>query len=311
MNIFLSISELTESQLRRVDEITGDAIVHSRVNYSDDAPVEATFSNCEIVFGNVPASWLKQTSKLRWMQLESVGFDEYRTLNWSHLSQRITITNLAGFFSDQVAQTALAGILALYRGIDQLVELREQRRWKGDSLRSGLKNLAGAKVVLFGYGAINRRLENLLSAFECQIRCFGKDWAEEDLDEALRNADIVVSTVPETEATIGLFNQHRLSLLKPDALFVNCGRGSVVDELALVTALENRKLGGAVIDVTLNEPLPEDHPFWSVPRTILTQHTGGGSADEVDRKITVFADNLALYHSGKSLTNIVDFEKGY
>ncbi len=310
MDIFVS-TDLNDAQIARMRELAGDDVLHIRGCYDDGADLEPAFAASEVVFGNVPASWLPRTASLRWMQLESVGFGEYRDLDWRALGDRITLTNLAGFFADPVAESALAGILALYRGIDRLVLLRGKKEWKGNPLRGELRTLKGANVVLFGYGAINRRLAELLAPYRCRTTRFGSDWTPARLDESLAAADIVVSAVPETDTTIGLFDKARLGLLKGGALFVNFGRGSVVDEDALAAALNSRGIGGAVIDVTLREPLPRDHPFWTEPNTILTQHTGGGTEDEIDRKIDVFADNLARYRDHRPLVGIVDFERGY
>lgn len=310
MEIFVS-GDLTEAQVARLRDGAGADTVHVHDYFSEDAGLEPSFADCEVVFGNVPANWLTQSTALRWIQLDSTGFDEYRDLGWRELGRNITVTHLAGFFAEPVAETALAGILALYRGIDRLVRLRSARDWQGDQLRKRLHTLAGVNVVLFGYGSINRRLAAMLHPFGCNITHFGRGWMAEQLDGALSAADIVVSAVPETNATIGLFDAARLSLLKPTALFVNLGRGSVVSEDALAKRLREGRIGGAVIDVTSSEPLPHEHDFWTCPNLILTQHTGGGTEDEMDRKIEAFAHNLARYRSGKPLVGIVDFEKGY
>ena len=310
MEIFVS-GDLTETQVARLQDGAGADTVHVHGHSSEDAGLEPSFANCEVVFGNVPASWLTQGKELRWIQLDSVGFDEYRDLDWRRLGKDVTVTNLAGFFADPVAETALAGILALHRGIDRLVRLQSARDWQGDQLRKNLRTLAGANVVLFGYGSINRRLAAMLHPFGCNITQFGRGWKAEQLEGALSAADIVVSAVPETNTTIGLFDAARLSLLKCTALFVNLGRGSVIAEDALAKRLREGRLGGAVIDVTSREPLPHAHEFWTCPNLILTQHTGGGTEDEIDRKIDAFADNLTRYRSGKPLVGIVDFEKGY
>lgn len=310
MEIFVCLDP-NDCQAARLREIAGDDRVHLAGAQSDGAALAPAFANCEVVLGNPPPAWLSQSEALRWVQLDSVGFGEYRGLDWPALGRRVSMTNLAGFFADPVAETALAGILALYRGIDRLVRLQSARDWAGDPLRAELRSLAGAKVVLFGYGAINRRLADLLEPFGCSIASFARDWSAARLDEALAAADVVVATVPETDATVGVFDAARLSRLKPTALFVNLGRGSVVDEDALAVRLGDGRLGGAVIDVTLDEPLPEAHPLWACPNTILTQHTGGGTEDEIDRKIEHFADNLARFRAGEPLVGAVDFEKGY
>lgn len=311
MKLFLSIDEFTDAQHERLNQVTAGATVVIRQNYHDDAPIETGFQDCDVVFGNVPAHWIEQSSALRWAQLDSVGFGEYRALDWSSLEKRVTMTNLAGFFADPVAQTALAGILSLCRGIDKLSLARPTQQWHGDPMRSTLRTLTGANVVLFGQGAINLRFAELLEPFNCVIKKYGKQWRANELDADLSNADLVVCTVPDTDSTSGLFDLRRLSLLNSDAIFVNCGRGSLVDESALGSLLNAGKIGGAVLDVTIDEPLEDSHPFWSTPNLVLTQHTGGGTADELDRKISVFADNLKRYGNNEPLKNIVDFERGY
>jgi len=311
MKLFLSIDEFTDLQLEQIEQLTEGATIITRKNYQDDAPIESEFNQCDVVFGNVPPHWIEQTATLRWAQLDSVGFGEYRTLDWPKLEKQITMTNLAGFFADPVAQTALAGILSLYRGIDKLTLAKSTKQWHGDPMRSTLRTLTNANVVLFGQGAINLRFAELLAPYNCTIEKFGKQWQTSELNAALRDADVVVCTVPETDGTVGVFDLQRLSLLKSDAIFVNCGRGSVVDESALASLLNQNNIGGAVLDVTDDEPLDDAHPFWSSPNLILSQHTGGGSVDELDDKITVFAENLKRYKNNEPLKSIVDFKRGY
>lgn len=267
--------------------------------------------DCPVVFGNPEQDVVAASRVLSWLQLESVGFGEYAGLDWSRPDGMVQVTNLAGFFADPVAESALAGILALGRGIDRLAILKQRVEWVGDPLREELRLLKGATVLLFGYGAINRRLAELLSPFGCKMTHFASDWTAEALDATLAAADVVVATVPDTPATRGLFDRARFARMKPGAVFCNLGRGSLVDESALAEALQSGHLGGAVIDVTQDEPLPANHPFWYCPNAIVTQHTGGGTADEIDRKIDTFLTNLAHYRAGAPLIGLVDFAKGY
>lgn len=264
-----------------------------------------------IVFGNPDAAVVAGNPNLRWLQLESVGFGEYAGLGWSRGGGPAVVTNLAGFFADPVAESALAGILSLYRGIDDLVRLQTERRWVGDPLRVGLCSLRGARVVMVGFGAINRRLAELLAPFDCAITPITRASTTSELDEALAVADIVVCTAPSTAATSNLFDAKRLKRMKRNAIFCNFGRGSLVDEAALADALESGSLAGAVIDVTRDEPLPASHRFWTARNLILTQHSGGGTMDELDRKIDVFLANLSRFRAGAPLEGVVDFSRGY
>ena len=266
---------------------------------------------CEIVFGNPEPGQIKTAEALKWVQLESVGFGEYLDLDWARLEGRVTLTNLAGFFADPVAESALAGILGLMRGVDRLVAYQGAMKWVGDPVRAELRLLKSSHVVFLGYGSINRRLAELLVPFQCRITPLGSTSPVEELERALAAADVLVAAVPETPATCGLMNARRLAMLPAHAIFVNLGRGSLVNEPALCDALHRGKLAGAVLDVTGNEPLSIDDPLWSCPNTILTQHSGGGSHDEYDRKIDYFLANLARYRHGKPLQGVVDIKRGY
>jgi phosphoglycerate dehydrogenase-like enzyme len=267
--------------------------------------------DAQIMFGNPETDVVVANRALRWLQLGSVGFGEYLGLDWSRADGAAQVTNLAGFFSHPVAETALAGILALRRGIDRLTLLRTRGEWLGDPVRQMLGLVTGSRVVLFGRGAINGRLAEMLSPFHCDITTFGRDFAADALDAALTCADIVVATVPHSPATVGLFDAARIGRMRPGAVFCNLGRGSLVDEVALAAALTSGRLAGAVIDVTTDEPLPDGHAFWTTPNTILTQHSGGGTADEVDRMIDWFLDNLARFRECRPLRGSIDFARGY
>jgi glyoxylate/hydroxypyruvate reductase A len=268
-------------------------------------------SGCDVAFGNPDSDALAAAETLRWVQLESVGFGEYTDLDWDRLGTRLTLTNLAGFFAGPVAETALAGLLALTRGINEVLHLQTLQIWEGDPIRTRLRSLSGSHVVMVGFGAINQRLADFLAPFDCQITPIRSDTRLDVLDRAIATADVVVCTAPDTPATRQMFDAKRLGLLPSHAIFANLGRGSIVDEAALARALGTGQIAGAVLDVTEEEPLPAGHPFWTCPNTILTQHSGGGTADELDRKIDVFLANFTRFQNGEPLTSVVDMKRGY
>jgi len=185
--------------------------------------------------------------------------------------------------------------------------LKHNVDWQGDTLRPLLRTLNASHVLLFGQGAINSRVAELLVPFRCDIVRFGRDWTNTSLDKALNQADLVVSTVPDTPGTRGVFDRRRFNNFKWGSIFANFGRGSAVDDDALADALQSGFLRGAVIDVTRDEPLPAEHRFWQTPNLILTQHSGGGTSNEIDRKIDWFLDNFVRYQRGEELNAIVDF----
>lgn len=267
---------------------------------------EEQFLEADICFGNVPLAWAKQTSKLQWLQLHSAGLDPYQQLE-NHTFQ---LTNLKGFFGTSVAETAVAGILAMYRGVGHLAKIQTESKWIGTPLRSSLHLLSNAKVLVLGAGAIGQKVKDFLVGFNCDTTVLDSKTVVH-LDKYLATTDILVATLPETSETIGLLNKTRLGMLKPSALFVNVGRGSAVDEEALIEILQQNKIYGAVLDVTAKEPIPENHVLWQMPNVLLTQHTSGGWAEENLDKIKFFINNLSRFEKCETLVNIANLERGY
>jgi phosphoglycerate dehydrogenase-like enzyme len=273
------------------------------------------FLEAEVVLGAFPADLLTQARKLRWIQFTSVGLDGVRNLDWGAVAGRVTCTNIRGILAEPMAQTVLGGLLVLLRGIDQFVRLQGARDWQKPYYHPRLKYLDSAHVLLLGAGSVNARLRELLSQFHCTFTEYGRTSGDihtaAELDDALPAADIICAALPETPETINLLDAARIARFKPGLLFANVGRGSLVDEPALIAALKAAKIGGAVLDVTRREPLPPDDPLWDCPRTILTQHTCAGSDRVFRDTIQFFGQNLARYRAGQPLQNVIDWSKGY
>ncbi len=269
----------------------------------------------DAVLGEVPTDALPLAGRLRWLQLPSVGLDYYRGIDWAAVGPRLACTNLKGVFADAVVQTTLGAILAVYRGIDRLVRLQDRRDWQKMALRPTLRTLNGSRILLLGTGNLASAMQASLSPFGCSFVRYGRTSGElrtlAQLDAALPQADLVVGALPDTPGTRGLIDRPRLARFKPGALFVNIGRGSLVDEAALIDALRDGSLGGAILDVTQREPLPPDDPLWSAPRVLLTQHTAAGSDHEYGAVIELFGENLSRFRAGRPLLNVVDWTRGY
>ncbi len=292
-------------------------VIRARLIFKDEIEKEHrcdVFLQSDICFGNVRPDWLEMTDRLQWIQLQSVGFGEYQKVKGR---VPFIMTHLKNFFAVPVAETALAGILTLYRGIYIMEEDRKSKNWRGVSLRPHLHLLHKKDVLILGGGAIGQHFKKLLAAFDCDTTVYGRRatnsdiQADHELDEAIGKCDILVSILPGTKETIGIINRDRLESLKSSALFVNVGRGSAVDEPVLIELLKNKKIAGAVLDVTYEEPLPVDHPLWDCPNTLITQHTAGGYDDEILDIVKVFLGNLERFQSGESLEHEVDLKRGY
>jgi glyoxylate/hydroxypyruvate reductase A len=273
---------------------------------------ESSFRESDIVFGNPPPDWLAGASRLKWVQLSSAGLEPYQQVRTPAI-----ITNLKGFYSWPCAETAIAGIMGLYRKIDAVTILKQSRRWIGEPLRNEMSLLRNRNVLILGTGNIAKVCAQILGAFECEICFFARTAPEaklrtaQEVERYVPQADVVINCLPGTAETRGFFNAAMISSMKPTAVFVNVGRGATVDEPALVRALQQNKIGGAVLDVHWSEPLPKDHPLWDCENTILTQHSGGGTREEYAGRLEVFLSNLKRFESGLPLENVVDPAKGY
>jgi len=310
MNIFVSVT-VNQSEREQLLSLGSEDHFFFHNEFSDVDPIHPDFLNSSICFGNVPVKWLEKHHKLEWIQLISVGFGEYLEMNRDRLDSKFCMTNLKGFFAEPVAQSMLAGLLSLYRGMDLFAVLKEKVEWIGDPLREKLKSLHNANVLLYGYGSINRQFEKILQPFDCKITTINRSDTIKNLENRLIEADVVSSVVPDHPKTRKIFNEKCLKLFKPEAVFLNFGRGSVVDEKALSESLMKGNIGGAVIDVTIEEPLPKYHPFWKCPNTIITQHSAGGTMGEISKKISWFSENLLRFRNGEKLLSPVNFELGY
>jgi phosphoglycerate dehydrogenase-like enzyme len=271
----------------------------------------------DIIFGNLPPAWLSSADRLQWVQLDSAGVDSYLPVVRALRGGKVQFTNLRDFYGRAVAEVVLAGILAFYRRLPSLLTAQPQRQWIKSQVEPAIGQLHGARVIILGAGSIGLRIGALLTAFECDVIYYARSSPQarlrtlDELDLALGTRDLVINTLPHTPQTQGLMNRERLGLLPPRAVFVNAGRGSILDETALVELLRNNRLAGAVLDVTQVEPLPPESPLWNLFQVILTQHTGGRFPGETEAKIAVFADNFQRFLQHQPLQNLVDESRGY
>ena len=298
-----------------LEEITAGHELWTALPGALTAEDERACSQAEVVLGAVSKELLKKALHLRWIQFPSVGVDAYREADGSALGENVVCTNLRGVFDEPVAQTVLAGVLAHYRGLRLLQQYQASHDWQKLSLRPQLRVLRDAQVLLLGNGSLAQRVRTLLAAFGCSFSVYARTSGDihtlDALDLALPQADIIFAALPETRLTAGLIDARRIGRMKRGALFVNVGRGSLVDEPALVCALKSGQLCGAVLDVTRAEPLPQEDALWDAPNVTLTQHTSAGSNQEIADILRFFGENLARYQEERPLLNVVDWNRGY
>ena len=269
------------------------------------------FLKCEIVFGNIPPDWVKQSSKIRWLQLESTGFAEYSDVNKNFLNKDVIITNLKSFFAHQVAQTVMAGIFSFYRGLDIFTLLKKEKKWIGDPIRAKLEILNDKNILFFGKGSINQEIAKYIKLFNCKYSFIDSNSNKSFFTKKLKKAEIVICALPGTTKTKMLFNEKMINSLSKKTILVNVGRGNLINEKHLIKKLKNNGIKGAILDVTAEEPLRKNNPLWSCPNLILTQHTGGGYKDEIMDKVNFFLDNFQRYLKKSKVLNKINPMKGY
>ena len=309
MNIYVAC-ELSNSEKRIIkNNLKKHNLYFSNQRFKKIA--DNNFLKCEIVFGNIPYNWVKQSSKLEWIQLESTGFAEYSNVKKNFLNKDVIVTNLKNFFAHQVAQTVLAGIFSFYRGLDSFALLKKEKKWIGDPFRARLEVLNHKNILFFGKGSINREIAKYLKIFNCKYLFIDSNSKKSFLIKKLKKAEIVICALPGTTKTKMLFNKKLINTLSKKTILINVGRGNLIDEKYLIKKLKNNLIKGAILDVTAEEPLRKNNPLWTCPNLILTQHTGGGYKDEMKDKVNFFLYNFKKYLKNSKLLNKINLKKGY
>jgi len=265
------------------------------------------------------AAYLAHAKKLRWFHCSSAGVDPL--LCPEFIASDVVMTCAKGApIGPLLAEHAFALMLSLTRGIAACARLG---RWVGraDGARSAYE-LGGKTLGLVGFGGAGQALAKRARAFEMEVIAVRRrpeasgdrgieQWGMERFGEMLNRADIVVVTVPHTPETEGLFGPAEFAQMQNHALLITIGRGQTVQTDALVAALNNGKIGGAGIDVVEPEPLPDDHPLWQCPNTVITPHMAGNAPERAARNEELVLENLSRFAKGQPLLSAVDKTLGY
>ena len=266
---------------------------------------------------------LKLARNLKWLHSTAAGVAQ---LMYSELRESgIVVTNPSGIFSVPMAEHTMGLLVALARNFPDSVRYQDRSRWSQQDLwdmPQRLTELNGQLLLIVGYGSIGRELARRAHAFD--IRVWGvtrsgegdPTYAEKivpvaHLNEVLPEADYVVVAAPETQETAQLMSAARIAKMKRGARLINVGRGSLLDEAALLRALESGALAGAAVDVTGTEPLPPESPLWKAPNLLVTPHTSAVSDRLWVRQADILVQLLERWFDGRDLFNQVDFARGY
>jgi phosphoglycerate dehydrogenase-like enzyme len=254
----------------------------------------------------------------RWVHTRFAGLDAL--LFPALVESPVPLTNARGVFSRSLAEFAVAGLLYFTKDFRRMIQNQVARRWEPFDV----EELSGRTLTIVGYGDIGRAIAERAKPLGVRILAVRRrprppqdgELAEEvlpfeRLHEALSRADDVAVALPLTPETHHLVGDAEIRLLKSGAIFVNVGRGPVVDEAALIRVLEAQAIRGAALDVFETEPLPPEHPFWRLENVLLSPHCADHTATWLDDATRAFLDNLARFRQGEALLSVVDKRAGY
>jgi phosphoglycerate dehydrogenase-like enzyme len=245
---------------------------------------------------------------LRWLHTMSAGVDS--PVFGMFVDRGARVTTSSGASAEPIAGTVMMYLLALSRGLPDLFRAQAAHEWRPRSYRE----LAGLSVAVVGYGPIGEHFARLATAFGMVPTIVRRQAIGDEphpvrplseLADVVAEVDVVVVALPLVPETTGLISADVIARMRPDALFVNVGRGELVDQPALAAALGEARLGGAGLDVFTPEPLPTDDALWDLPNVIVTPHSSGTSDGTAHRAALIFLDNLARITTGRELLNQV------
>jgi len=301
--------------IRAVDERVALTVARSK------AEVAQAMAEAEVLFGSPPSpDELKTAAGLRWIQLSSAGSGSVLTPEF--VRSDIVLTTASGVHPIQISEHVLAMMLMFARRMHEYQAAQAAARWDR-AVAERMDELYEKTLGIVGLGHIGREIARKAKVFGMQViamRRHPDQAAAPDVDELvkpdqlgemLKRSDYLVLAVPLTAETAKMIGDRELAMMKPTAVLINIARGGVVDELALVDALHQGRIGGAGLDTFATEPLPEESPLWRMPNVIITPHTAGTSPRYWERATALFCENLARYLEGKPLRNVVSREDGY
>ncbi len=272
--------------------------------------------DANVIIGNIPVEILKNIPDLEFVQLNSAGINGYS--DNPDFPKNVSLANAAGAYGVAISECILAGILTLMKHIPSYIQNQSNHKWKDEGK---VKSIYNSQILVLGLGDIGKEFSKRAYAMGAHITGIKrniKDKPEyvdklctmDSLYEELEKADIIVSSLPGSKSTYHLFDKEALTHVKKQPIFVNVGRGSLIDSSVLEKALKENIFSGAYIDVTDPEPLPKEDELWNLNNLIITPHvTGGYHLEEtLNRIVEISATNIQKYCEGKEIINKVNLE---
>lgn len=266
---------------------------------------------------------LAAAGKLKWMHITAAGVSQM--MRPDVRERGIVITNARGVHAIPMAEHAMGMMVALAHKFPEAIRAQIARKWAQEEMwntKPRLSELHGRILALVGLGAVGREIAKYAKVFGMRVWAVTRsgtgdpELAERifqvgDIDRVLSEADYAVIAAPDTPETRAMIGAKQFAAMKPSAFLINLSRGSLVDEAALADALRNRRIAGAAIDVTEQEPLPPESPLWAIENLFITPHTSAATEELWDRQTKLLTENLERWFAGRESINLVDQTKGY
>jgi len=290
----------------------------------DPKQIEANLEDIEITVRDFPRQMISMAPNLRWFQQWPAGADwlmEYPDA----VDHPFVLTNTSGLHADCICDHVFALILSIARNLKPAILAQPRHEWINQWAAQNqpfIFETAGKSMLIVGTGSIGSRIAEAAQTFKMQVSGVRMHpernldgiktmYAPDRLLEALPKADFVVIAAPLTHKTQGMFGEPQFKAMKPGSFLINIGRGGILQEDALVQAIQHGWIAGAGLDAFVSEPLPSESPLWSFENVILTPHYAGNTPLYHQKAMNIFMENLERYAKGKSLRNVVDKSAGY
>ena len=290
--------------------------------YAENVLSPETAAQYEVLYGLPSPRLLPLMTNMKWFHSCAAGVDAYVKEDL-YADPAIILTNSAGAYGPTISEHIIMVILMLLRQYcPTFADIVAKHDWIQEL---PMRSICGSRITVMGTGDIGtcfaRKAKALGAAHICGVRrtarpaadCYDETVTDRELDRVLPNTEILVMALPGTQSTTGILNRERIAMLPENAIVVNVGRGSAIDQEALMEALNAGRLAGAALDVMVPEPLPKDHPLWNTKNLLLTPHCSGNFSLGLTEDINVehFCENLVLYSKGETLKHLVDRTLGY
>ncbi|MBO3444671.1 phosphoglycerate dehydrogenase [Clostridium sp. CCUG 7971] len=257
---------------------------------------------------------ISKINNLKYIQTSSVGVDQVP--KEEVLKRNIVLANNKGAYSIPISEWIIMYILQIYKNSMKLYSNQQNRKWK---IEFDLLELYDKRVGFIGTGTIATEAAKRLKAFGVEVwgvntkgtdkEYFDRCFSSENMNDVFKECDVIVSTIPATKSTIGMINKDKFSIMKDKSIFINIGRGNIVNENDLIDCID--KFRGVALDVFEKEPLSKDSKLWDFENVIITPHNSWISDKDTERTFNVIYNNLKNYIENKPLNNVVDILKGY